>query len=147
MKANEMFKELGNLWKSASPETRAKFEKMAQKEKEQYEAQKANSNEKKVNVKGGKKEKKQKPGKKDKNLDIGSTPAQKPRSAYILFSIDARAVILKEKPNLKPTEVLAALGAAWKAASLDIREKYGVLAMVEKESYGKSKNQKQSNID
>jgi hypothetical protein len=165
MQGRDMMKEVGSHWKSAPQEVKNKFEKLYQKQKgqsapegtaakakngaakakngQQQPAAKAKNGTKKEAVKA----KDDDVGKNNKKLLKELHPGaasglviKRPRNPYLLFTLDARPIMQKNFPQMKPREVTAALAAAWKSASAATKEQYEVLSAVEKESYGKLKS-------
>ena len=66
---------------------------------------------------------------------------KKPASAYILFSKDIRASILKENPSLKAKEVLKVIGEKWKTLGAVEKKKYEDLHSTAKKQYEELKKQ------
>lgn len=96
-------KELGRRWALVSADERRGYEDLARAEAEAANPMTTKSQE--------------------------STPKPKQRrapSAYILFSLAKRAEVLASLPEdrRKPTDVLSALGAAWRAATAEERRMY-----------------------
>jgi len=80
-----------------------------------------------------KKEKKErKPREKKEKKDKGP---KKPLSAYMLYSAAHRAEVKEKNKDSKPTEVMKELGAMWKKASSDEKNKFEKLSEEDKERY------------
>merc|ERR1712228_329723 len=60
-----------------------------------------------------------------------SEPPKKARGAYILFGMDARPGIVAANPDMKVTQVMKAIGAAW--AEVDDKEKARYQKMAEED--------------
>lgn len=58
-------------------------------------------------------------------------------SAYIFFSKDARPKIVADNPTFSPSQVMKALGAAWKEASAKDKKKFEAMAQKDKVRYQK----------
>merc|ERR1711973_345770 len=56
-----------------------------------------------------------------RNSNQSQRTSKKPRGAYILFGMDARPGIVAANPDMKVTQVMKAIGAAW--AEVDDKEK------------------------
>jgi len=57
------------------------------------------------------------------------------RTAYILFSVEKRDEIKNENPGLSSKEMLAELGAQWKAADAATKQRFQKLSDAEKVEY------------
>nr|AMP82821.1 phosphonoacetaldehyde hydrolase [Adineta vaga complex sp. C JFF-2016]AMP82823.1 phosphonoacetaldehyde hydrolase [Adineta vaga complex sp. C JFF-2016]AMP82824.1 phosphonoacetaldehyde hydrolase [Adineta vaga complex sp. C JFF-2016]AMP82825.1 phosphonoacetaldehyde hydrolase [Adineta vaga complex sp. C JFF-2016]AMP82826.1 phosphonoacetaldehyde hydrolase [Adineta vaga complex sp. C JFF-2016] len=57
------------------------------------------------------------------------------RTAYILFSVEKRDEIKNENPTLSAKEILAELGAQWKAADAPTKQRFQKLSDGEKVEY------------
>lgn len=58
---------------------------------------------------------------------------KRPKSSFIFFSCVRRGSLSAEYPNLKPTEVLKAIGKEW--GQLENREPFAIMATQDKERY------------
>ena len=63
------------------------------------------------------------------------TAPKKPRSNFMLFSEEYRGNIIKDKPNLKLSDISKELGKLWR--DLEDKSKYNLLAEEDKERYHK----------
>ncbi|UJR10849.1 hypothetical protein I4U23_015037 [Adineta vaga] len=57
------------------------------------------------------------------------------RTAYILFSVEKREEIKNDNPKLSSKEILAELGAQWKAADASTKQRFQKLSDAEKVEY------------
>ncbi|CAF3357887.1 unnamed protein product [Rotaria sp. Silwood1] len=57
------------------------------------------------------------------------------RTAYILFSVEKRDEIKNENPGLSAKEIVAELGAQWKAADAATKQRFQKLSDTEKVEY------------
>ncbi|CAF4219490.1 unnamed protein product [Rotaria sp. Silwood2] len=57
------------------------------------------------------------------------------RTAYILFSVEKRDEIKNENPGLLSKEIIAELGAQWKAADVATKQRFQKLSDTEKVKY------------
>ena len=145
MSPKEIMSTLAAQWQNASEKEKAKYEAKTKEAKEAYDVASAEYEKNKpaaasdddddddddaaAGKKGGKKRKQ----KKDPNAP------KRPLSAYILFSGDARAKVVKENPEMKATEIIAAIGAKWKAIGAKDKAKYEAKATAAKEKYDEEK--------
>ena len=63
------------------------------------------------------------------------TGPKKPMSAYMLFSQDIRASILKKQPNIKNTEIMQKQAKMWKELNEKEKAKWTAAASKDKERY------------
>ena len=107
-KVTDVSKELGPAWQKLSDKAKAKYEKLAAKDKERYEAEMAGyTPPAKRDASPARKSK----AKKDPNAP------KKPKNAFLFFSESKRAEIRGAHPDYKITDVSRELGALWKAMS------------------------------
>ncbi|CAF1072551.1 unnamed protein product [Adineta steineri] len=57
------------------------------------------------------------------------------RTAYILFSVEKREEVKNDNPGLSAKEMLAELGAQWKAADAATKQRFQKLSDAEKSEY------------
>jgi len=62
---------------------------------------------------------------------------KRPASAYIIFSKEARSAVVSANPTLKPTQVMTALGAAWRQLPASKRKPYEEKSVEAKAQYEK----------
>jgi hypothetical protein len=98
----------GVQWKALKPSAKAKFEALAEKEKQRYATEMST-------YVPSPEDKKKKRKKKDPNAP------KRPTSAYIYYVNSRLDRVRKEHPEYKMTEVMTALGAEWRG--LDARSK------------------------
>ena len=64
-----------------------------------------------------------------------SSTIKKPQSAYMYFCKSARETVKKENPDLKPKDVMKALGEKWRSLPTDERKPFEDLAENDKKRY------------
>lgn len=121
----ESSKILGKMWKDE--ENREKYEKMAAKDKKRYEAEmkKWTPPEPSSDDNSDADDSDEKKPKKKKKIVGGKKRAP---SGYLLFGKDERTRIKKDDPDVKATEVMKMIGAAWKELDQTDRDKYNAKA-------------------
>lgn len=62
--------------------------------------------------------------------DKGSST--RPKTAYILFTMDKRKEVAEKNPDMKQKDILKELGRLWKEVSAEEKEKYNKLAEEDK---------------
>ena len=67
-------------------------------------------------------------------IDI-SEPPKKPRSGYIIFTMEKRPEVVKENPGMKVTQIMKHLGSLWRELDDGEKSKYGKMAETEKAQY------------
>ena len=65
-----------------------------------------------------------------------SDKPKRARSAYILWSIDARADVVAKNADAGPADIMKLLGAQWREVDAKTKEKYQGMADAEKKSKG-----------
>jgi hypothetical protein len=146
LKMTEISKVIGERWKEASPESKAKYAKKAEKDKERYKQemeeyvrpsdevlldQKANKKRVSKQSSGDKKQRK----KKEEGAPKGA------KSAYMFFCLAKRAEVKDDHPEFSTGEVTKELGRMWKEdfTAEDQREQYAQQAAEDKERYAQEK--------
>jgi len=131
--AKEIAQLAGIEWgKLAGSATRKKFEEQAAKDKERYEA------EVKLNPDQKPKNKKRSVAKVSTKKEKDPNAPSRPNSAYILWSKDNRARVVKANPTVAPKAIMGLLAAEWKNNPKD-KKKYEDAATKQKERYAKDK--------
>merc|ERR1712073_209738 len=69
-----------------------------------------------------------------------SEPPKKPRGAYILFGMDARPGIVAANPDMKVTQIMKLVGAAWQELDEGEKAKYHKLSEEDKTRYEEEKD-------
>jgi hypothetical protein len=158
LKMTEVAKVLGERWKEASPESKAKYGKKADKDKERYNEEmksyirpsddvlmEQKINQKKSRKSGGEEKVKKSD---DKKSGDKKTRAKKPegapkgaKSAYMFFCGDKRDEVKQAFPDFKGGEITKELARMWKEDySTDVdREDYVKQADEDKERYAQEK--------
>jgi len=95
---------------------------------------KSRSPSKKAKTTPTKKKTAEKKSRKEKKKKDPNAP-KRPKSGYILFSIDARPALVKKYPAEKLTEISKRLGKEWKKKGPAEKKKYEAQAAKEKERY------------
>ena len=130
MTAKEVLTELGARWKVYKEKNLqgvANYEEAALEDKTRYEEEMKNYV---PLVEEEKKDEK----KKTKKKKADGEP-KKGKSAYIFFCADERPIIKEEHPDMPAKEILAKLGARWKALDDEDKEKYNKLSSDDKIRY------------
>ena len=127
-----MARELGSRWSSVDQATKARYEKMAANEKEQYATAKAQYTPnpefiQKINEAKAMK----KSAKKMKDKDAPKRPA----SAYFLWCGEERQRIKAELGNLSTPQMAKELGSRWSSVDPDTKARYEKMAETEREKY------------
>ena len=146
LKMTEVFKVIGDSWKEASPEIKAKYSKKADNDKERYHEEMKSYvrpsdevlMEQKVNQKKIRKSSGEEKVKKSRDKPQGPRGA---KSAYMFFCADKRNEVKEAFPHYKMVEVSKELGRMWKEDySTDVdREDYVKQASEDKERYSREK--------
>ena len=127
MSAKELIRELGRVWREeVSPKKKAKYEKLAQKDKDRYNEEMSTYTPPPSSEKPKKRNKKQGP--------------KRARSAYIFFCGDQRDRIKNKYPNMSTTELTSKLGSLWRSLSEKDRKPYNDMALKDKVRYQEEKN-------
>ncbi|KAJ8945565.1 hypothetical protein NQ314_009186 [Rhamnusium bicolor] len=71
-----------------------------------------------------------------KQLKIPEKP-KKPLTPYVKFVIESRSDIIKQNPNIKPTEIIKKCAEHWRTVSSELKEKYANAYKSECEVYNK----------
>jgi hypothetical protein len=108
MKATEITKKLGEMWKALNDKQKKKYVDDANKDKERYEGE---MNEY-VPSEGFEKKNKKK------------SKAKRAPSGYIIFCGDKREEVKAENPEMKATEITKELGRLWKELSQEEKDEY-----------------------
>jgi HMG (high mobility group) box len=146
LKMTEVAKILGERWKDATPQCKAKYVKKAEQAKLLYkEAMKDYVRpgddvlvEQKINQK--KKRGKQSTGDKKRKKKPEGAP-KGPKSAYMFFCAAKRAEVKAENPDWKMTDIAKELGRMWKEdfPTDEDREEFIVQSTEDKERYAQEK--------
>ena len=129
IEAKEVLAELGSRWKVYKEKNLqgvAKYEEAAREDKARYEEEMKNYVPPVEEVADDKK--------KTKKKKAEGEP-KKGKSAYIFFCADERPIVKEEHPEMPAKEILAELGARWKALDEEDKEKYNKLASEDKIRY------------
>ena len=147
LKMTEISKVIGERWKEVTPESKAKYAKKAEKDKERYQEELKDyvrpSDEVLLEQKGNQKKKRGKPSSVDKKKRA-KKPEGAPKgakSAYMFFCAAKRDEVKEAFPDYKMTEVSKELGRMWKEdfASDEQREEFVKQAADDKERYAQEK--------
>ena len=126
LKATEITKKLGEMWKEEEDEEKKRYQKMAEDDKKRY-AEEIAEYEPKDGFKNPKSPKKSK--------KVKSTAPKRALSAYLFFCQATREDIKKKNPSIKSSEILSELGKMWKALSEKKRKPFDKLAEEDKKRY------------
>jgi len=147
LKMTEVSKVIGERWKEVTPESKAKYVKKADKDKERYQEELKDyvrpSDEVLLEQKGNQKKKRGKPSSADKKKRA-KKPEGAPKgakSAYMFFCAAKRDEVKESFPDYKMTEVSKELGRMWKEdfATEEEREEFVKQAAEDKERYVQEK--------
>ena len=147
LKMTEVSKVIGERWKEVTPESKAKYVKKAEKDKERYQEELNDyvrpSDEVLLEQKGNQKKKRGKTSSVDKKKRA-KKPEGAPKgakSAYMFFCAAKRDEVKEAFPDYKMTEVSKELGRMWKEdfASDEQREEFVKQAADDKERYAQEK--------
>lgn len=137
LKVTEIAKLLGQSWKEATSESKAKYEKKAEADKVRYQAEIADykrpSDEELSKQKINQKKTRGKQSGTKKAAKEGAP--KKNKSAYLFFCEDKRPEVKDAFPDMKGTEVMSELGRLWKELSDEEKEQYNEQAAEDKEKY------------
>jgi HMG (high mobility group) box len=144
IKATEIAKLLGQSWKEATPESKAKYTKKADADKVRYNAEMADykrpSDDELMTQKINQKKTRGKAsGTKKRTKEEGAPTRGK--SAYLFFCADKRPKVKDEYPDMKATEIMSELGRMWKELSDEEKEPYNEQAAEAKEKYLQEKTE------
>jgi len=139
----EVAKILGERWKSLDDNARAVYEQKASADKARWEAlctqlgyvpetKKAAAKKAKAAARDAS-PKRESPKKTKKDKDPNAP--KRPRSAYILFSTEQRANVIKDHPEYAPKEVTTELGARWGKLTEEEKKQYQQQNEADKERY------------
>ena len=126
MKAKDIIKELGTLWRNLSEEDKAPYIEQSKKDKLRYE-------------------------KEIKDYiapDIDQTQKQKKKfsgpkrslTSYIYYCKEHREKIKEQNPDMSPKEITSLLGKQWRSLDEKGKKPYNKLAKKDKERYEKEKS-------
>jgi len=119
--STEIFKRLGERWRTADAETKAKYEGIYQANKAKYDT---------LHSAGAEPVPSSAPTKKLKTVKPDA-PARA-STAFILFSQAMRASIKEEFPNATNTEIFQKLGEKWRSTDADTKAKYEAIYQANK---------------
>ena len=147
LKMTEISKVIGERWKEVSPESKAKYVKKAEKDKERYQEELKDyvrpSDEVLLEQKGNQKKKRGKPssGDKKKRAKKPEGAPKGAKSAYMFFCAAKRDEVKEAFPEYKMTEVSKELGRMWKEdfAADQERAEFVKQAADDKERYAQEK--------
>ena len=142
-KVPQISKALGESWKSASPDTKAKYNKKSEQDKARYNSEKADYtrpsddelSKQKINQK-----KRGKPSGTKKRTKPEGAPTRG-KSSYVFFCADKRAEVKDANPDLKPTEIISELARLWKELADEDKQPYIDQAAEAKELYLQQKSE------
>lgn len=123
LKATEVTKELGEMWRNLSDAKRKPFEDKAQKDKERYTEEKENyqpPSDHEAELQSDHEEKKQKRVKKEKDENAPKREV----SNYIRFCQAKRSDVKEDHPDFGPKEITSELGRLWRELDDKQRAKY-----------------------
>ena len=125
-RVTDVSKELGPAWQKLSDKAKAKYDKLATKDKARYEAEMASY------VPPAKRD--ASPVRKSKAAKAPKDPnaPKRGRNAFLFFSDAERAKVKMAFPNYKITEISTELGSRWKAMSEAQRAPFVAQAQAEK---------------
>jgi hypothetical protein len=123
MKATEITKKLGEMWKALDDEDKKEYQEKANEDKKRY-AKEIEDYEPKEGFKNPKKSPKKE-----------SASPKRSLSAYIFFCNEKREEIKKKNPAMKATEIMAEMGKLWKALSDKKKKPYEEKAAEDKKRY------------
>jgi len=136
LSAAQLTTEIAKAWKAVSESEKKKWEEKAKVDKERYKKEMESytppeaDSEPVVNA-GGK-------AKKVKKVKDPNAP-KNPRHAYSFFSDFERAVLKKENPDIKGTEVFSEIGKRWKTLSDDKKAPFVKMASEDKARFEREK--------
>ena len=146
LKMTEVSKVIGERWKEVTPESKAKYAKKAEKDKERYQEELNDyvrpSDEVLLEQKGNQKKKRGKSSSDKKKRTKKPEGAPKgAKSAYMFFCAAKRDEVKESFPDFKMTEVSKELGRMWKEdfATDEQREEFIKQAAEDKERYAQEK--------
>lgn len=110
--------ELGKIWHSLNEAELAKWEKIAEEDKQRYETEMQKFY-------------------KDHPEEVKEEKStiKKPISGYVIFSNTKRAEVKQKNPSLSPKQILTLLGKLWRELSDDDKKPYKDLAEEDRERY------------
>lgn len=117
----------GQQWASVKPVVKAKYEKLAQIDRERYERESASY----VPTEADKQLKKAKKAKKVRD----PTLPKKNLNAYMFYANSNRDKLKKQQPSLSATEIVSQLGSQWRALSDREKKQYNDMAAKDKVRY------------
>lgn len=142
MKATEITKKLGEMWKALSEDKKAKYKKIYEEDKARYDEEmkdyKRPSDEDLEQLEiNQKKSRKKGDGEKKERKKKDPDAPKKNRSAYTFFSVDKRAGVKEDNPEMTASEISKELGRMWKEdfAQEDDRAEWVEMAEKDKERY------------
>jgi high mobility group protein B2 len=131
LKATEVTKELGALWKSMSDKKKKPYQQQADEDKERYTEEMKHYTPSEDSESEGKKKKKR----------VTKASPKRASSAYIYFCKDYRSKIKEENPDLVPSEIMREMGRVWREEMTDKKKKkYIKLNEEDKERYLEEKS-------
>jgi hypothetical protein len=130
LKATEVTKELGTLWKSMSDKKKKPYQQQADEDKERYTEEMKHYTPSEDSDSGSKKKKR-----------VTKAGPKRASSAYIYFCKDYRSKIKEENPELTPSEIMKEMGRVWREEMTDKKKKkYIKLNEEDKERYLEEKS-------
>ncbi|KAL7461000.1 hypothetical protein ACHAXS_001437 [Conticribra weissflogii] len=122
------------MYRSLSPEEKARWEAHAAEDKERYDAEMANYTPPPGYNASGTLISHHASSKRAKKLKDPNAP-KRARGSFVFFTLDARPLIIKENPGIKFTEVGTIMGEKWRALSTEEKEKYEAMALEDKKRF------------
>jgi hypothetical protein len=126
IKFGEIAKVIGAEWKDMKESAKAKYQKLAVKDKARYEKEMETYVAPPDDGKGKKKRKK-----KDPNAP------KRPKSSYMCFAVARRPELVKANPNWDFGKFEKTIGEEWRSMSASKKAKYEKLAVADKSRYVK----------
>ena len=126
LKATDITKKLGEMWKDEDEEEKERYKKMAEDDKKRY-AEEIKEYEPKEGFKNPKSPKKSK--------KVKSTAPKRALSAYLFFCQATREDLKKKNPSIKSSEILSELGKMWKTLSEKKKKPFEKMAEEDKNRY------------
>ncbi len=129
----DVLRALGTMWKQADEDTKKKYQELAEEDKNRYKSEMETYVPSEVVEKGEK-------GEKSKKQKKPKDAPKNPKSGYMFYCAEIRAVIKEENPDMKPKEIMSEMGRRWKEVK-DTEEvkKYLKMAEEDKERYAVEK--------
>mmetsp|Transcript_17872 Transcript_17872/g.35845 ORF Transcript_17872/g.35845 Transcript_17872/m.35845 type:complete len:347 (-) Transcript_17872:187-1227(-) len=134
MTFGQLSKYTSAMYKSLSPEERARWDSNAAQDKERFDAEMANYTPPAGYNASGTLISHQASSKRTRKLKDPNAP-KRARGSFVFFTLDARPQIIKENPGIKFTDVGVIMGEKWRALSTEEKEKYEAMAQQDKKRF------------